>query len=201
MTRIKIKCRGTPDKIEKLKLLEILFSHEIHISRCFVGTDGFAVLPNSESDSEKIFKREIKDELDQDGFSPLMPADLRVKKSVILARVDNVIYDWGEEEIGNELVLKNSWIGDDLDSVYKFPNSSTIKITFSQTSLARKCTEIGLHVFNISIPPHEIKQETFIPIKCCMKCYCLEEHNTRDCPKGKEYKLCSECSNEGHLWF
>ena len=58
-----------------------------------MGNDGFAVIPNSEPDSEKIFKRNVTDELDQDGFSPLLPADLRVKKSVILTRVDNVIYD------------------------------------------------------------------------------------------------------------
>ena len=85
--------RTTRQKQKKLRLLEILFSHEINISRCFVGNDGFAVIPNSEPDSEKIFKRNVTDELDQDGFSPLLPADLRVKKSVILTRVDNVIYD------------------------------------------------------------------------------------------------------------
>lgn len=29
----------------------------------------------------------------------------------------------------------------------------------------------SLLAFNLSIPPHYIKQETYIPILCCMKCY------------------------------
>ncbi len=88
-----------------------------------------------------------------------MPAAMKVKKkkSVIITRVDGMIYDWGEEEIFNELISKNNWIGEEIDSIYKFPNSSTIKITFTQTTLARKCTEVGLSAFNISIPPGEIK--------------------------------------------
>ncbi len=113
-----------------------------------------------------------------------------------------MIYDHEEEEIKDELILKkkNSWIQDDLDSIFKFPNSSTLKVTISQTILAKKCTEKGLRAFNISIPAHEIKQETFIPVNCCMRCYNLEDHATRDCHKDSRYKLCSECSIEGHLW-
>ena len=42
---------------------------------------------------------------------------------------------------------------------------------------------------------------TFIAIKTCIKCYSLEQHNTKDCPKNRDFKICSECSNEGHLWF
>ena len=34
-----------------------------------------------------------------------------------------------------------------------------------------------------------------------MKCYTLENHSTKDCPKEPTYKICSECSTEGHLWF
>ncbi len=112
-----------------------------------------------------------------------------------------MIYDWGEAEIKDELIQKNNWIQEDLDSIFKFPNSSTIKITFSQTALAKKCTEKGLRAFNISIPLHEIKQETVIPINCCTRGYILAEHAARDCPKDTNYKLCSEWITEGHLWY
>ena len=111
-----------------------------------------------------------------------------------------MIYERKEEEIIDELVAKNTWIGDNLDSVYKFPNSSTLKITFSLTALAKKCTEQGIRAFCLSVPPHDIRQETFIPIKCCMKCYALEHHITKDCSKPRDYKICSECSQEGHIW-
>lgn len=33
-----------------------------------------------------------------------------------------------------------------------------------------------------------------------MKCYWLEDHTTRECPKNNNFKICSECNVEGHLW-
>lgn len=129
--------------------------------------------------------------MEQDGFTLLMPAELKVKESVMVTRVDGMMYVWEEEEIANELLAKNNWIGDELDSMYKFLNSSTIKITFTQTVLARKCYEMGLRAFSISIIPHEIRQEIYIPLKYCIRCYQLEEHNTRKYPKVRDFKLCS----------
>ncbi len=32
-----------------------------------------------------------------------------------------------------------------------------------------------------------------------MKCYALESHSTNECPKSKEFKICSECSAQGHV--
>ncbi len=77
------------------------------------------------------------------------------------------------------------------------------KLPYHQTTLAKKkkkCTEIGLKAFGINVSHHEIKLETYIPIKCCMRCYALEDHFTNECPKTREYKVCSECSTEGHVW-
>lgn len=87
---------------------------------------------------------------------PFMSPEVNVKKSVILTKVDNVTYDRGEHGITGKLPLKNSWIQDELDSIYKFPISTTIKVTLSQASLAKKYTEKGLRAFNINIPPNEI---------------------------------------------
>ena len=67
-----------------------------------------------------------------------MPPDLKAKKSVIIPRVDDLIYEWSNVDIGEELKRQNSWIGEELEAVYKFPNSPTIKLTFTQTKLAKK---------------------------------------------------------------
>ncbi len=129
-----------------------------------------------------------------------MPPDLKAKKCVIILRADDVIYDRDTADIGEEIVRQNTWIGEELENVYKFPNPPTIKFTFTQTFLANKCTETGLKTLNISIPANEIKLETYILIKCCMRCYSLESHYTNECPKLKGFKICSECSSEGHVW-
>ena len=201
MTQIKIKYRGTINRESKIKLLEILCSKEIHVVKIFNANDGFAIITLSEDHADKIFSKEVKQQLENNGFSANIPPELKVKKSVIVTRVDEEIYDRNEDEIVEELIAKNNWIGDEIHSIYKFPNSSTLKITFNETLFAKQCTQKGLLAFKLSIPTTEIKQETFIPIRTCMKCYTLESYATKDCPKERDFKICSECSTEGHLWF
>lgn len=200
MTRVKIKCKSPEERGKKIKLLEILCSSQIQVTKIFNASDGFAVLLLNEEQADRIFTKEIKAKLDSNGFNAILPPELKVKKSIIITRVDDIIYDRNTDEIADEIMLKNNWITDDVDTVYKFPRSNTIKVTFTQTNTAKKCTEKGLLAFNLSIPHTEIKQETYIQIQCCMRCYQLEKHNTKDCTKDQSYKICSECSGEGHLW-
>ena len=96
--------------------------------------------------------------------------------------------------------MHNTWIGDEIENIFKFPNSNTIKISFKQTSVAKKATDIGFNAFNLSIPAHDIRLETFTPIKTCMRCYALEKHSTRDCPLNRDHKICSECGELGNIW-
>ncbi len=189
MPREKIKCKRLIKKDKKLRLL-LLCSKEIQVTKAFDATDGFAVLTLNEEHADSVFTRELRDEVERNGYQPNMPPELKVKKTIII-RVDNLIYDWKEQEIPDEFILRNAWIGDELDFVFKFPNSSTIKVTFTQAAVSKKSTERGPLAFSLSIPPSDIRQETFIPIKCCMKSYKREEHNTKECPKDQEYKICS----------
>ena len=201
MARIKIKCSNPSNNDNKLLLLDILCRKDIEISRIFNTRDGFAVLTVHEHDTDKIFANDTKEILTQNAFAPVMPPELRAKKSIIIPRVDDVIYEKNLPDIGEEIARENEWITlEDIENIYKFPNSPTLKVTFYSALLAKKCTEKGLKAFKISIPGNEIKLETFVPIKCCMRCYTLETHYTNECPKRKDYKLCSECGTEGHLW-
>ncbi len=200
MAKIKIKCRQN-NREQKLKLLEILCTRDIEVSGFIPTYDGFVVLPINEHHADSIFNAEVKEQLEAHGFRPSLPPELKVKKSIILTRVEDIIYEKHILDIGEEIVKHNTWLDENsITDVYKFPNSPTIKITFTQTNLAQKCIGSGLKAFGISIPPHMIKQETYIPVKCCMRCYTLEHHFTSECPKQKEYKICSECSQEGHVW-
>ncbi len=111
------------------------------------------------------------------------------------------VYEKNVVDIGEEIIKENYWIKEDeIENIYRFPSSPTIKITFTLTRLAKKCTEKGLKAFKISIPGHEIKLETYITIQCCMRCYTLEQHYSNECPRSREYKIFSECSTEGHVW-
>ncbi len=92
-----------------------------------------------------------------------MPLALNVKKkSAIIPRADDVIYEKSIVDIGEELKSQNSWSGDEIASIYMFPKSLTLKITFSQITLAQECTQSGINAVIINIKAHEIKQKTFI---------------------------------------
>lgn len=143
MARIKIKCRAN-SKDKKMKLIEILSKKDIEVSRIFTTHDGFALLTVNEHHAYSIFNAETKDELASHDFTPAMPPELTANKSVIFPRVDDLIYEWSTVEIGEELKRQNSWMGEELEGVYKFPNSPIIKLTFTQTIFAKKYTEIGL---------------------------------------------------------
>lgn len=82
----------------------------------------------------------------------------------------------------------------------KFPRAKNIKITFTKTNIAKKATEIGVRMSSMNISSHQIQQDTFIEIKSCTRYYQLEDHNSSECPKPNDYKICSECSEEGHTW-
>ena len=158
-------------------------------------------LPVNENHAQSIFNADVRQELESHGFRPIMPPELKVKKSVILPRVEDIIYGKHIIDIGEELQKHNLWIEtDSIVDIYKFPKSPSLKITFSQTALAQKCMASGLKAFGISMTPHMIKQQTYIPVKCCIKCYTLEHHFTSQCPKPKEFNISSECSQEGHVW-
>lgn len=200
MTRVKIKCRSKPTREKKLALLETLSKKRIHVTRIFDTSDGYAITLLNENEADRVFNKDILKELEKHEFTPIIPQQLRVKKSVIINRLNDIIYERDLEEIKEEILLENDWLGDDIESIYKFPRSNTIKLTFSQTSTAKKCTEKGLLAFHLSIPPSDIKQEEYIHITCCTKCYQLDDHQTRNCTKDKDYKICSECSELTHVW-
>ncbi len=201
MPRIKIKCRDQPSKDKKLKLLEVLCSKEVHVTKVFDAKDGYALILHNEEHVDKIFTTEIKEALARESFTPLLPPEQKVKRTIIVTRVDDVIYkEHDAVDIGENMENNNAWMEGGIEQVFKFPNSQTLKITFTQAQLARKCIEDGFLAYNLKMSPYDIRQETFIPVQCCMRCFQLEDHNTRECRKSKEFKLCSECAEEGHLW-
>lgn len=105
MARIKIKCRPN-SKYKKLKLIEILSREDIKISRIIPPNDGFAVLTINEHFADCIFKTETKQELAHQNFTPVMPPELWARKSVIIPRVDDIIYQKSEHDIEEELIRR-----------------------------------------------------------------------------------------------
>ena len=200
MARLKIKSRNPKEHTRKTALLEILAKNDIFINKLLPINDGFIALTCTDNDLDKIFERTVTQELEEKDFYPQIPLELRAKRSIIIFNADLFIYSNSEEDIKDEIMTKNEWANEQIDSIFTFPNSNNLKITFAQSVLATKAKQQGIRLFSMSIAPHQIQQEEFHNIKTCFKCYAIEDHNTNQCPSPKEYIICSECAEEGHTW-
>ena len=199
MARVKIKHKS-PSTTTKTKLLETLSKNLIYVTRVIVLSDGFVVLTRTDEDLDAIFKGDCAQDLQNNDFQPILPPELRAKRTVLIFRVDDHIFSRDEEEIQENLLKENSWMQDGIANIYKFPKSNIIKICFRQTITAKKATEQGILGFNMHIPHYNIKIEEFIHINTCMKCYQMEDHFTNQCPQPRDFKVCSECGRVGHTW-
>lgn len=135
----------------------------------------------------------------QKNFTPVMPPQLKANRSVLIFKVENHIFKNSEEDIKEEILKHNEWV-EEISQVYKFPNTNTLKISFTESNKATKAQEYGIKLFFMKIANYNIVQDTYVNITTCMKCYAIEEHTTRQCPKEASYKICSCCSATDHTW-
>ncbi|ORD93408.1 hypothetical protein ECANGB1_2305 [Enterospora canceri] len=199
MPRVRIK-HPDPNGAAKIHLLRILSEHLIYATKIIPVNDGFIVLTGTDEEIDKIFNTNLQRSLNDQNFNPIVPPELRAKRTIVIFNVDEYIYNQPTKEIEDELIGENSWLQDGIESIFKVPRTKIMKICLNQTAAAKKATESGILAFHMSIPAHNIKIEEFIPILTCMRCYQLESHPTNKCPRTKEHKVCSECANEGHTW-
>lgn len=200
MPRVKIKTPNSKDPRRTNNLLEILTQNDIYITRLDPLTDGFVIITGTDDERDKIFKQKTQKELNEAGFLTITPPELRASRSVIIPRTANHIYKNDEEEIKEEINNNNEWAKNNIDNIFKFPNSKTIKITFKETCFAKKALSDGIKLFHMRIPHNDIKQEEFYNINTCFRCYVMEDHYTNQCKKPADYKVCSECSSTSHTW-
>lgn len=162
MTRVKIRNPNSKDPNIKQELLEVLSRNEVYISRLIPIADGFVITTSSEADLDQIFNGVTDKILEDKGFQPMIPPELKANRSVIVFGVDSHIYNHELNEIILEIKNKNRWTKNEVSEVYKFPNSKTLKITFTQSKVANKALTTGLLLFSMSISPHQMKQEVFL---------------------------------------
>ena len=199
MARVRIK-HLDPSPTTKLKLLKTLSENQIYATKIITTPDSFVVLTRTDDEIDKIFKLQCSTALKEAGFEPIIPPELRAKRTIIIFNVDEFILSNTEQEIKEELIRENGWINGGIESIFKIPKARILKICLQETTTAKNATEKGMLAFHMSIPAHNIKVDEFIPVLTCMRCYKLEEHTTNNCQMPKDYTVCSECGSSEHTW-
>lgn len=69
--------------------------------------------------TDKIFDGKTDQQLMQEGFTPLIPPELKAQRSIKIFNVDNYIYDHEIEDMTTEIMEKNSFTNSQIQEITK----------------------------------------------------------------------------------
>ena len=165
--------------------------HHVYCSNIVNKPNYFIVLCDQNAD--KVFTSECIKALEVIKCSPVIPEQLRVARSALLFKCDDMITKHTAEEIKTNISQCNNI---NVLNVIKI-SKRTLKVEFDNEHTCQKVVSGGLFLFNLSIPASCISEDRYIEIEICYTCYNLDGHISKDCPK-KELKVCSTCSSTTH---
>ena len=156
---------------------DILHHEKVNVSKTYFNKyNELFVLCNSEEDLDAVFSAMCISKLFTVGCKPVLPPDLKAKRSVILRRCDYQILNKKEQDIKFEIEKQNACIR--VQDIFKYDSSKNIKVTFKNQRMVSQVLTKGLVLFNLPHPAHNICREIFVDILTCFKCYQLEDHQT-----------------------
>ena len=110
-------------------LNEILHHDKVNASKTYFNKyNELFMLCNSTDDLDTIFPSGCMSELEAVGCKPILPPDLKTKRSLILWRCDDQILNQREEDIKSEIEKKNDCVK--VQEIFKYNSSKNIKVTF-----------------------------------------------------------------------
>lgn len=199
MSNFKVKMRCSSPLATREVILKILNNISVKCSRINrINDELLLIYCCTPEDVDIIFTPDAISKFNTVDCEPVAPPDLQAKRSLIVKRVDDCIYTQSEIAVKAELLRSNPWMF--ISSIFKFPNSKTIKVTFNSQDLVRRALSQGIYLFGLSISPANMSQEEFINILTCFKCYKWNDHATSNCKKDASFVVCSLCSSNQHTY-
>ena len=152
---------------------------------------------DSYNDIDGIFEEEVTGALRRINCDPVMPRDLKAKRSLIVKSCGAMVYDRDVSEIREEIERVNNL---KVCEAFKLPNFKALKVVLKSQKMVTDACEKGLFLFNLYISPRFLVQDSYMPLLMCYKCYAYESHIASACPKDSNYKVCSLCSCTTHIY-
>jgi len=150
-------------------ILNICSNRNIKIVKIHEKPKWYLVVFSTADDADKIFDDDTARLFAASNVTPVMPSELKAKRSIIIKRVDSIIFSESESEIKSTIEEANFDII--VTELFKFKSTPGIKVTFSSSSMAIKVLLSGIYAFKLYIPPSEIQQDDYIFIQTCYTCY------------------------------
>ena len=123
MARVRIK-HALPKNLAVTRRLLHLLAPEVKVTQLIPARDAIVVVTATTRDADSMFSAAKLTSLEKDGFSAIMPLNLKAHRTVICTRLDDLAYDNKVEDIMDEIEKEQTWAK--VQEVYKFPRSNTI---------------------------------------------------------------------------
>ena len=178
-------------------ILSVFSNHDIKCTSLISQNEGFKALFPNIDEADKVFDETVLNQLDNLRCTPTKPYYLKSSRTIIVKNADMFLMDHCNTEIMDNINASNM---NDLKvtDVYKFPSGRTMKFECITACMARNVLENGFRCFNLVINSLNLSLEESIQAKFCYKCYAINDHTSKHCPKPDSYKCCSTCSARTH---
>ena len=196
--QVKVKVFASMSADNKAALLKLCAQCSVRLVRVLSISDGYILICSSISDADKLFNDSVLRLFSGSNFQLRMPSELKAERTIIIRRVDDSIYQCSSDEIAAEIQRCNKWAV--VNNLVKFTKSPGLKITFSNEAMASKALQQGLPLMSLFIPGYDMVRDNYVFIPMCFRCYAINSHTTKKCPKSPSYKICSLCSSTDHTW-
>lgn len=196
--RIQLKKIYENISVNKEKIFQICYEKlNAPLIRLTENNSGYSAITDDPHSVDKLTCAKSVEMFRGINLTPVVPPDLRAKRTVFVRQVDECVGSHSEEEIKEEIERSNK--GFKIDKVTKIKNFTHImKITTKDTDAARKILNQGIYIYNTKITSHQCEPEKYCHLLICFKCYAIEDHTTSKCTS--KLTVCSECGETGHTF-
>ena len=197
MVRIRVKIVQHDGASKKDALWRGLHKAKAYVYKMIETKEAFFLVTDSEQ-AELILKDNVREFLREKGLEVQTPPEHIVMRTVLVKGLEGNIATKSEEDIKNEIQSEYSdW---KLEKVVKIPgNDRLMKLVCANVRTANEIVDKGLIIFNQRFAGKSLEKEIYINITPCLKCY-KYDHVTKKCKTHEGYKICSECSKQGHRY-
>ncbi|KAF2347436.1 hypothetical protein FHG87_021807 [Trinorchestia longiramus] len=178
-------------KINK-KIFETTFKdHDVPLTKLSENNSGYYAITDEAAAVDKLTSLKATELFKKINLKPIVPPDLRAKRTILIRQQDSSIGKLTPEEITREIKSRQPWAK--ILGITKMKNyTHVIKITFSEISITQKILQNGLLMFSTKNTLSQIELEKYTYIQIFYKCYKFEDHATYQCTSTTP--SCSECA-------
>ena len=128
-----------------------------------------------------------------------MPPELVVSRTILVRGLEWRVAE--QSEINIKSKIEAGYPDWKLERVIKIPNNDKLmKLICANVRIANDTSDKGLVVYNQRFAGRSLERELYFNITPCLKCY-KYDHSTNKCQTPEDFKVCSECSRQGHRYI